>query len=69
MVSGAESLIAGTASCRVGVMGIDRLRGLIEPLGILHPNAPLRNTEYGTRGFGVLDPDNDLVTFFEPTNH
>lgn len=65
IVSGAESFIAGTASCRIGVEGVDELHGVLEPLGILHWNARLRDTDYGTREFGVLDPDGNLVTFFE----
>jgi len=66
VVSGAESFIAGTASCRIGVQGVDELHGRLEPLGILHPNAPLANKPWGDREFGVLDPDRNLITFFEP---
>lgn len=65
VVSGAESFIAGTASCRVGVEGVDELHGRIQPLGVLHPNAQLGDRPWGTREFGVLDPDNNLLTFFE----
>jgi catechol 2,3-dioxygenase-like lactoylglutathione lyase family enzyme len=65
VVSGAESFIAGTASCRVEVEGVDELHEKLRPLGILHPNAPLRDEWYGDREFGVLDPDHNLVTFFE----
>src|SRR5438874_7000623 len=35
--SGAESFIAGTASCRIEVEGVDDLFGELEPRGILHP--------------------------------
>lgn len=65
VVSGAESFIAGTASCRVGVEGIDELHGDLQPLGILHPNAQLRDTPWGTREFSVVDPDNNAIAFFE----
>jgi catechol 2,3-dioxygenase-like lactoylglutathione lyase family enzyme len=65
VVSGAESFIAGTASCRVGLEGIDDLHSNVESLGILHPNGQLEDTPWGTREFGVLDPDNNLITFFE----
>lgn len=65
IVSGAESFIAGTASCRIGVDGIDELHALIEPRGILHPNAPITNQPWGDREFGVSDPDGNLVTFFQ----
>ena len=67
VVSGAESFIAGTASCRVEVAGVDELHQAIQPRGIIHPNAPLRDTDWGTREFGVLDPDGNGITFYERT--
>ncbi|BCM93968.1 bleomycin resistance protein [Abditibacteriota bacterium] len=63
--SGAESFLAGTASCRIGVEGVDELCATIEPHGLMHPNAPLKNTDYGTCEFAVLDGDGNLITFFE----
>lgn len=65
VVSGAESFIAGTASCRIEVEGVDELYQQIQPLGILHPNAKLRNQWWGVREFGISDPDNNLIEFFE----
>jgi catechol 2,3-dioxygenase-like lactoylglutathione lyase family enzyme len=65
VVSGAESFIAGTASCRVAVEQVDELHAVLRPLGILHRNAPLRDQWWGSREFGVVDLDNNLVTFFE----
>jgi hypothetical protein len=65
VVSGAESFLAGTASCRVAVEQVDELHRALEPLGILHRNAPLRDQWWGSREFGVVDPDNNLITFFE----
>ena len=65
VISGAESFLAGTASCRISVEDVDELHDVLEPLGILHPNAPLTNQPWGSREFGVLDPDNNLITFFE----
>ena len=63
--SGAESFIAGTASCRIEVLGIDDLYVLLHPFGVIHPNGQISNQPWGTREFGVTDPDNNLVTFFE----
>ena len=63
--SGAESFIAGTGSCRIGVEVVNELYQVIQPLRILHPNGQLEEMPWGTREFGVLDPDNNLVTFFE----
>jgi catechol 2,3-dioxygenase-like lactoylglutathione lyase family enzyme len=37
VVSGAESFIAGTASCRVAVENVEELHAALQPLGILHP--------------------------------
>jgi catechol 2,3-dioxygenase-like lactoylglutathione lyase family enzyme len=65
VISGAESFIAGTASCRIQVTGVDDLHGELQPRGILHPNAQLADQPWGTREFGVLDLDNNLITFFE----
>jgi catechol 2,3-dioxygenase-like lactoylglutathione lyase family enzyme len=63
--SGAESFIAGTASCRVQLVGGDDLHSEMQPLGILHPKAQIADQPWGTREFGVIDPDNNLITFFE----
>ncbi len=61
----ADRSIAENTSCRVRVSGIDALYAQIEPLGIVHPHAPLANKPWGTREFGILDPDGNLVTFAE----
>lgn len=66
VVSGAESFLAGTASCRVGVDGIDDLHAACAAAGIVHPNGPLAGTPWGTREFTVLDPDRNAVVFVEP---
>jgi catechol 2,3-dioxygenase-like lactoylglutathione lyase family enzyme len=65
VVSGAESFIAGTASCRVRVHGVDELYAHCVDRGIVHPNAHIEDTDWGTREFGTLDPDGNLVSFFE----
>jgi catechol 2,3-dioxygenase-like lactoylglutathione lyase family enzyme len=66
IVSGAESFIAGTASCRIRVEGVEELYDALLPLGIVHDNAPLTVQPWGDRDFAILDPDGNLVTFFEP---
>ena len=66
VVSGAESFLAGTASCRVRVTEIDALYNVLRVLGIVHNNAPLTRQPWGDRDFAVVDPDGNLVTFFEP---
>ncbi len=66
IMSGAESFLAGTASCRVRVADIDRLHERYRAAGVLHPNGPLGDKPYGLREFAVLDLDGNLITFFEP---
>ncbi len=65
VVTGAESFIAGTSSCRIGMKGVDDLYERFGPMDITHPNAPLEDKPWGTREFSVLDPDRNLITFFE----
>lgn len=62
---GAEAHLAGSASCRVEVTGIAGLHRHCEQLGVVHPNAPLREQPWGTTEFGVLDPDGNLITLVE----
>jgi catechol 2,3-dioxygenase-like lactoylglutathione lyase family enzyme len=64
VVSGAESFIAGTASCRIAVDDVDALHHELEPLGLLHPKGQLRDQPWGSREFAITDPDNNLITFF-----
>ncbi len=65
VASGAESFIAGTASCRVLVEGVEELYRTLQPLGVIHGNAPLSDQPWGDRDFAIQDPDGNLVTFFE----
>ena len=63
---GAESFLAGTASCRIEVEGIDELYAELQQADILHPVSRdgVDDTDYGTREFATLDPDGNLVTFY-----
>jgi uncharacterized glyoxalase superfamily protein PhnB len=64
--SGAETFLAGTASCRVHVDDVDALYGELSAAGVLHPSdsgSPV-DTEFGTREFATLDRDGNLLTFF-----
>ena len=67
--TGAESFIAGTASFRVQVEGVDDLYEELRQADVLHPVSRERveETDFGTREFATLDPDGNLVTFFEWT--
>jgi catechol 2,3-dioxygenase-like lactoylglutathione lyase family enzyme len=65
--SGAESFIAGTASCRIVVDGVDDLYDELRRADVLHPVSKegVDDTDFGTREFATLDADGNLVTFFE----
>jgi catechol 2,3-dioxygenase-like lactoylglutathione lyase family enzyme len=65
--SGAESFIAGTASCRVVVEGVDTLYDELRESDVLHPVSKdgVEDTDLGTREFATLDLDGNLVTFFQ----
>ncbi|WP_354702420.1 Bleomycin resistance protein [Paraconexibacter sp. AEG42_29] len=62
--SGAESFLAGTASCRIQVRDVDALHAELEPRGVLHPSHPhVASTDFGTRELHALDLDGNLLTF------
>ena len=67
--SGAESFLAGTASCRIAldlVEGVDELYAELATAGVLHPDdagAP-RVSDFGTREFATVDADGNLLEFY-----
>ena len=64
--TGAESFIAGTASCRIMTEGVDELYEELRAQDVLHPvsRGGVDDTDFGTREFAALDLDGNLVTFF-----
>ena len=64
--SGAESFLAGTASCRIETEDVDALFAELEPRGVLHAvsRGGVRETAFGTREFAVVDLDGNLIEFF-----
>lgn len=56
------------SGCRVKAAGIGPLYAHCEAAGIVHPNAALVDKPWGTREFGILDPDGNLLTFYESTD-
>jgi uncharacterized glyoxalase superfamily protein PhnB len=64
--SGAESFLAGTASCRIEVSDIDALFAELQSTGVLHDvsRTGVTATDFGTREFATLDSDGNLLTFF-----
>jgi len=64
--SGAESFLAGTASCRIEVEDVDAVFVELQPRGVLHDASigGVRATDFGSREFATLDLDGNLLTFF-----
>jgi catechol 2,3-dioxygenase-like lactoylglutathione lyase family enzyme len=57
--------IAEATGCRVRVSGVQGLYEHCRSEMIVHPNAPLERKPWGTLEFAVLDPDGNLITFYE----
>lgn len=64
--SGAESFLAGTASCRIEVADVDALFLELQGKGVLHvvSRGGVDATDFGTREFATVDLDGNLLTFF-----
>jgi catechol 2,3-dioxygenase-like lactoylglutathione lyase family enzyme len=66
--SGAESFIAGTASCRIRVEGsVDELYEEMRGGDVLHKvsRTGVEDTDFGTREFATVDLDGNLIAFFQ----
>jgi catechol 2,3-dioxygenase-like lactoylglutathione lyase family enzyme len=62
--SGAESFIAGTASCRIEVDDVDELFVEMRTADVLHrTSSTVEDTDFGTREFHVVDLDGNLLSF------
>ena len=67
--SGAESFLAGTASCRIEVDDVDALYAEMAAAEVLHPTdqGSAQDTRWGTREFAALDLAGNLLTFHQRT--
>lgn len=66
IVSGAETFIAGTHSCRIEVNGVFTLYEHYKKLKCLHPDAKAPEKKpWDATEFGILDPYGNLIIFFE----
>ncbi|MFF5383310.1 VOC family protein [Pedobacter suwonensis] len=67
--TGAETFIAGTASCRVEVEGIDELYQEYKLQGVLHNVHSVVEEQYwGHRDLATLDLYGNLIVFYEVVN-
>ncbi|MQA90257.1 MAG: bleomycin resistance family protein [Gemmatimonas sp.] len=66
VVTGAETFLAGTASCRIEVIEVDDLYAEMKGAGVLYAaDTVIEATPWGTREFPVLDLERNLLTFYE----
>lgn len=64
--SGAESFLAGTASCRIEVQDIDELFEEYKRQGVIYnPDTVVEEQPWGDREFPALDHHRNLLTFYE----
>jgi hypothetical protein len=68
--SGAESFLAGTASCRIELADVDALFEELQDKDVLHQvsRGGVDTTDFGTREFATVDLDGNLLTFFRWEN-
>ncbi len=60
-----DKYLPDNTACRINVTDVESLYRELEPHGIIHPNAPLETTEWGTKEFAVVDVSGNLITFSE----
>jgi len=64
--SGAENFLAGTASCRIEVEGIDELFEEYKKQNVIYnPSTVVELQPWGDRDFPALDHHRNLLTFYE----
>lgn len=56
---------AKNAGCYIYVTDIDDLYAEYKPLGIVHPNGPLKLMPFGIRQFAVVDNNGNIFYFAE----
>ena len=68
MGSGAESLLTGTASCRIAVQGVDELFEEYKKQSVIYsPTTVVQAQTRGSREFPALDHLRNLIGFYEKT--
>ncbi len=66
VTSGAESFLAGTASCRIEVQDIESLYEEYKNNDVLYDvDTVVEPKPWGTREFSALDLERNLLTFFQ----
>jgi uncharacterized glyoxalase superfamily protein PhnB len=60
-----DKYLPENTSCRINVTDAESLYQEYLPKGVIHPNAPLETTWYGTKEFGIIDNSGNGITFSE----
>ena len=60
-----DKYLPDNTACRINVTDVESLYEELKPKGIIHPNAPLETTEWGTKEFAIIDVSGNLITFSE----
>jgi uncharacterized glyoxalase superfamily protein PhnB len=60
-----DKYLPDNTACRINVTDVESLYRELEPKGIIHPNAPLETTDWGTKEFAIVDVSGNLITFSE----
>ncbi|TCC94316.1 bleomycin resistance family protein [Pedobacter frigiditerrae] len=64
--SGSETFIAGTAHCRMAIIGIDELHNEYKEKKVLYAEHDMITEQHwGQRDFAIRDYYGNLITFFE----
>ncbi len=64
--TGAETFIAGTASCRIQLGDIESMFAEFKRAGVLHsPDAVIQEQYWGVKEFAAVDQDQNLLTVYE----
>jgi hypothetical protein len=63
-----DKYLADNTACRINVTDVESLYQEFKPKGVVHPNAPLETTWWGTKEFGIVDVSGNLITFSERIN-
>jgi catechol 2,3-dioxygenase-like lactoylglutathione lyase family enzyme len=65
LVKCSDPRIAENSTCRLLVTGIEELFTLYQMMNLIPPGSYIEKEPWGSRAFGVLDPDGNLLKFIE----
>ena len=60
-----DKSIPKNTGCYVNVSEVDKLYEEFKPHGVIHPNGPLKEMEWGMKQFSILDNNGNIIHFGE----